>query len=201
LAPYQGAARTNMRKLIHFSEMTVDGYFEGKKAWDLSFLQETVDREIGPYTDQMNRDTGVLLLGRKTYEGNAAYFPTQTDAFAQVLNAVPKVVFSRTLPRADWNNTTLERGSPEEVVRKLKRKRGKDLYIVGSAQLASRLRKHDLIDEFRIWLNPAILGRGRPLFPADSKGTPLTLLEARPVKSGCVLLRYQLRMPKRRRKR
>ena len=190
-----------MRKLIHFSEMTLDGYFEGKKAWDLSFLQEVPDREIGPYTDQMNRDTGVLIFGRKTYEGNAAHFPTLTDDFSKVLNAVPKIVFSRTLTKVDWNNTTLERGPPERVVRRLKRTRGKDLYLVGSAQLASTLREHDLIDEFRIWLNPAILGRGKPLFPPNSKGTPLDLLEARSVKSGCVLLRYKLRKPRRRRTR
>jgi dihydrofolate reductase len=190
-----------MRKLIHFSEMTVDGYFEGEKAWDLAFLSDDADVEIGPYTDQMNRDTGVLLFGRKTYEGNAAHFPTQTDEFAKVLNAVPKIVFSRTLSKAEWSNTTLERGPPEDVVRKLKQKPGKDLYIVGSAELASTLREHDLIDEFRIWLNPAILGHGRPLFPPNSKGTPLDLLDARPVKSGCVLLRYGLRKPKRRGKR
>jgi dihydrofolate reductase len=188
-----------MRRLIHFSEMTLDGYFEGKKAWDLSFLQEIPDKEIGPYTDQMNRDTGVLLLGRKTYEGNAAYFPKQTTEFAKVLNALPKIVFSRKLKKVHWTNTTLERRPPELVVRRLKREPGKDLYIVGSAQLATTLREHDLIDEFRIWLNPAILGRGRPLFPPSPKGTPLDLLEARAVKSGCVLLRYGLRKPKRRR--
>jgi dihydrofolate reductase len=181
-----------MRRVFLFDEITLDGCFEGKKNWDLDFGHPP-DREIVAYTQQLNQDSGAMLLGRVTYEGLAAYFPTQKTKFARVLNELPKIVFSRTLKEATWSNTTIERRRPEVAVRELKRQRGKDLQISGSGTLAARLRKFGLIDEYRLWLNPTILGRGRPLFPPSPNRTALRFLEVRPLKSGRVLLRCEPR--------
>jgi len=106
------------------------------------------------------------------------------------MNGIAKFVFSRTLKKADWNNTTLVSGRAEEEVARLKGLPGKDIYIFGSAALSSTLMQHGLIDEYRLALVPVILGRGNPLF---KHGTPATmkLLEAKQLKNGCVIVRYE----------
>jgi dihydrofolate reductase len=177
-----------MRRVLLFDEITLDGCFEGRKNWDLDF-GHPADREIVAYTQQLNQESGAMLLGRVTYEGLAAYFPTQKTRFAKVLNDLPKIVFSRTLKEATWSNTTIERRRPEIAVRELKRQPGKDLQISGSGMLAARLRKYGLIDEYHLWLNPTVLGRGRPLFPPSSTRTAMRFVEVRLLKSGRILLR------------
>jgi dihydrofolate reductase len=181
-----------MRRVILFDEITLDGCFQGRKNWDLDFGQPA-DREISAYTQRLNERSGAMLLGRVTYQGLAAYFPKQRTKFAKILNDLPKIVFSRTLKEATWSNTTIERRRPEIVVRELKRKPGKDLQVSGSGEIAARLSRHGLIDEYHLWLNPTLLGRGRPLFPPGSTRTALQFVEVRPLKSGRVLLRCEPR--------
>lgn len=181
-----------MGRLVLFDEITLDGNFQGLKDWDLDFLQPP-DRDIGPYTDQLNRDSGALLLGRVTYEGLAAAFQSKRGKTASILRALPKFVFSRTLPRPSWDNTTVVRSSPAVAVRRLKRESSKVLQLVGSAALASTLRRAGLIDEYRLWLNPTILGRGKPLFASSEVASSLRFVEVRPMPSGRVLLRLEPR--------
>ncbi len=177
-----------MRRVFLFDEITLDGNFQGTRNWDLDFLQPS-DRAIGPYTDQLNGNSGGLLLGRVTYEGLAAAFRSQRSRTAKVLTALPKFVFSRTLQDSSWDHTTIVREPPARAVGRLKRQAGKDLQIVGSGALANTLRRHGLIDEYHLWLNPTVLGRGKPLFAPGGPSTALRFLEVRPTSSGRVLLR------------
>ena len=136
----------------------------------------------------------MLLFGRVTYEGMAGYWPTATGEpgdIADFMNAVPKVVFSRTLEKAEWNNTRLVKGDAAEEVARLKEGAVKDLFIFGSAGLASAFMRGGLVDEYRICLTPLLLGTGNPLFKTSPERQKLKLLEARPLKSGAVILRYE----------
>jgi dihydrofolate reductase len=107
------------------------------------------------------------------------------------MNALPKIVFSRTLKETHWRNTHLFHDSAPEEVAKLKRESGKDIFLFGSADLAASLIPHRLIDEFRIGVTPVLLGDGFPLFKEGSERTRLRLLKARPLKNGVVILRYE----------
>jgi dihydrofolate reductase len=121
----------------------------------------------------------------------ASYWPSAKGEVADLMNQIRKVVFSRTLEKASWNNTRLVKGNAEEEVAKLKKQPGKDLFIFGSANLSTTLIRHRLIDEYRLGLAPIVLGRGTPLFKASPETMKLKLLEAKPLKSGGVILRYE----------
>jgi len=137
------------------------------------------------------KSIGVLLFGRVTYEGMASYWTTEEEGeIAEFMNSLPKIVFSKSLTAAPWNNTTLVRENAAEFTAELKNQPGKDLYIFGSADLSSTFFHHGLIDEVRLCLTPLILGAGTPLFKPNSERQRMKLLEARPMKSGCVILRY-----------
>ncbi len=135
----------------------------------------------------------MLLFGRVTYQGMAAYWPSATGKTADFMNTIPKVVFSRTLERAEWSNTRLVKANAEEEVAKLKQQPGKDLFAFGNANHSSTLMRHGLIDEYRLGLNPIVLGGGNPRFKPIPDRMKLKLLEARPLKSGVVILRYTTR--------
>ena len=182
-----------MRKLIMWNMITLDALFEGTKPWDLDWHNYVWGDELEKFSLDQLKTAGMLLFGRNTYEGMAAYWPTasgESGEVADLMNSLPKVVFSRTLQRADWNNTTLVRENAEQAVVDLKQQAGKDLFVFGSASLCSSLMRAGLIDEYRLGLNPLILGGGTPLFKPPETQLKLRLLEARPLKSGVVLLRY-----------
>jgi dihydrofolate reductase len=183
-----------MRKLIMWNMVTLDGLFEGAKSWDLDWHNYVWGDELERLSlDQLNA-AGMLLFGRNTYQGMAAYWPTATGEsgdVADLMNTLPKVVFSRSLEVADWNNTRLIRENAEAAVLGLKQQAGKDLFIFGSASLCSSFTEAGLIDEYRLGLNPLILGGGTPLFKPGPAQHKMRLLEARPLKSGVILLRYE----------
>lgn len=180
-----------MRKLIMWNMMTLDGHFEGGKSWDIDWHEYVWGEELEQFSIEQSKSVGMLLFGRVTYQGMAAYWPSATGEVADFMNSVPTVVFSRTLEKAEWNNTRLLRENAEQEVASLKQQPGKDLFIFGSANLSSSLARNGLIDEYRLGLNPLILGNGQPLFKPNSDSVKLKLLEARPLKSGVVILRYQ----------
>lgn len=173
--------------------MTLDGYFEGAKSWDLAWHNYVWGEGLEQLSIEQSRSIGMLLFGRVTYEGMAAYWSSERGTIADFMNSVPKIVFSRTLAKADWNNTTLMREPAEDAVVDLKQQTGKDLFIFGSAELCSRLMRRRLIDEYRLGLVPVVLGQGNPLFKPAPDALRMRLLEARPLKSGCVILRYEPR--------
>jgi dihydrofolate reductase len=181
--------------MIMWNLVTLDGFFEGRKSWEIDWHDSVWGEELERHSIEQLKSAGALLFGRVTYQGMASYWPSQTGEVADLMNALPKIVFSRTLKGAEWNNTRLVHGSAEEEVGRLKRQPGKDLLIFGSADLSATLMRHGLIDEYRLALAPVILGGGNPLFKSMEQKVRLKLLEARALKSGGVLLRYQPESP------
>jgi dihydrofolate reductase len=169
--------------------VTLDGSFEGAESWDLRFHDEGWGEELQQFSiDQMNA-ADLLLFGRRTYEGMASYWQSATGVIADQMNAIPKIVFSRTLASADWSNTRLVRTDAEREVAQLKQATGKDILVFGSAELCDSLRRANLIDEYRIGVNAIVLAAGHPLFKPGHE-TKLRLLRADALRTGCVVLRY-----------
>jgi dihydrofolate reductase len=179
-----------MKRIIMWNLITLDGFFEGPRSWDLNFHKLAWGEELKQISIEQLKSAGALLFGRVTYEGMASYWTSAKGVDADLMNSIPKFVFSRTLAKADWNNTTLVKDQVEEEVAKLKREPGKDVYIFGSAVLSCTLMQHGLIDEYRLALVPVLLGKGNPLFKPDQKAD-LRLLDARQLNNGCVILRYE----------
>jgi dihydrofolate reductase len=175
-----------MRELVMWNLMTLDGFFEGTEPWSIDFHDEVWGEELERFSIEQAQSIGALLFGRRTYEGMAKYWQSAAGETADFMNAVPKVVFSRTLASADWANSRLVRkGAAAEV--------GKDLYVFGSAELSATFVRENLFDEYRIGLVPILLGAGNPLFKRAEERTRLALVEAKPLTSGCVILRYRQR--------
>ena len=181
-----------MGRLIMWNLVTLDGFFEGPKRWDLDWHEYVWGDELERLSLEQLRSAEMLLFGRVTYEGMAGYWASAHGAVADLMNAIPKIVFSRTPGKADWASTRLVRGSAEQEVARLKQLPGKDLFIFGSASLCATLMQRGLIDEYRLALTPVVLGAGSPLFKPSPNKVRMKLVDARPLKSGCVILRYEM---------
>ncbi|MBV6505631.1 MAG: putative protein YyaP [Syntrophorhabdaceae bacterium] len=179
-----------MRKLVMWNLITLDGFFEGSKPWEIDWHDYAWGDELEQFSIEQSKSVGVLLFGRITYEGMANYWTTAKGEIADFMNSVPKIVASRTLNNAGWNNSQLVSGDIVKEVARLKQQDGKDVYVFGSANLSSTLTQHGLIDEYRLGLTPVVLGSGNPLFKTSPERLKLKLVEARALKSGCVILRY-----------
>ncbi|WP_127751721.1 dihydrofolate reductase family protein [Devosia sp. 1566] len=184
-----------MRKLLAWNMITLDGYFEGAQPWDLSFHSTVWGPELEAMSRQQLEGDTTLIFGRRTYEGMAAYWPTASDEgeVAVRMNAVPKIVVSNTLTSADWNNTRVLNGGAAQTIAALKGEEGGDLYVFGSAQLLDSLLAAGLVDEYRLCLTPVVQGRGTPLFKPAEEPKNWTLLEARALQTGGVVLRYRVK--------
>ncbi|MGC1392296.1 MAG: dihydrofolate reductase family protein [Bacteroidales bacterium] len=182
-----------MGKIILFNMMTIDGFFEGP---DKEIDWHNVDNEFNTFAVEQLSNASALIFGRLTYELMAGYWPTavaQSDdpIVAEKMNAIQKIVFSKTLDKTDWNNTRLIKKNIEHECKNLKQQSDHDVFIFGSANLASALIDLDLIDEFRIMINPIILGQGNVLFKPSNGRLNLRLINIRSFKSGNVLLYYE----------
>ncbi len=179
-----------MRKLIMWNMVTLDGLFEGAQPWDLDFHDTGWGEELQRFVTEQMGAADLLLFGRVTYEGMAQYWSTATGETAAQMNAIQKVVFSRTLASATWANTRLVSADAADEVARLKQEPGKDILVFGSADLCDSLARAGLIDEYRLGINPVVLGQGTPLFKPGTEQTKMRLLEARPLQTGCVLAFY-----------
>ena len=182
-----------MRTLFAFNMVTLDGFFEGPNQ-DISW--HNVDEEFNQFAIEQTGTVDTILFGRRTYEGMASYWPTEAainddPIVAGLMNSLPKIVFSRTLQKAEWNNTRLIKDNIEEEILKLKGQLGKDIAVFGSADLLSTLIQMDLIDEHRIMVNPVILGSGNPLFKNITDRHKLQFVNIKTFRSGNVLLYYR----------
>jgi dihydrofolate reductase len=182
-----------MRRIILMMSVSLDGFFEGpgrELDWQL------VDEELHTHFNEELGGMSAFLDGRITYELMAGYWPT-ADAdpsatapvaeFARIWREMPKVVYSRTLDTAGWNATVVREVVPEQVD-ELKARPGGDM-VLGGANLAATFMRHDLIDEYRLYVHPVAIGTGRPLFPPDAR-VRLGLAETRRFGGGVVLLHY-----------
>lgn len=151
------------------------------------------DDMMGQVIDEWVERADGLLLGRKTYEIFAAHWPhvTADDPVARKFNSVRKHVVSRTLDRVQWNNSTLIRGDAVEAITRLKREPGHELQVHGSGDLIQTLVKHHLVDEFRLWIFPVLLGTGKRLFGTGTVPARLKLVETRTSSTGVVLQVHQ----------
>ena len=178
-----------MRKVIVSNLMSLDGFFEGPNH-ELDWF--VVDEEFFAYARDMLRGVHTIVFGRKTYQHMADYWPSApADEIADQMNNLPKIVFSRTLESAEWQNSTLVKSDAIAEISKSKQLPGKDMVILGSASLASFLLQQGLIDEYRVILNPVLLGSGRLLFQDVKQRLRLKLSRTKLFGSGVVVLYYQ----------
>ena len=181
-----------MRKLIMWNIITLDGYFEGEKNWDLSFHNTIWGPELEKLGLEQLRSADYLVFGRVTYEGMSAYWKKaegENTEIAKLMNSIPKLIFSRTLKEVDWNNSTLINENASAEISRLKAQRGGDMYVFGSADLSTTFINDDLFDEYRIGIAPAILGSGTPLFKQGISSRNLSLISTQQLSSGGVVLK------------
>ncbi|HUL33437.1 MAG TPA: dihydrofolate reductase family protein [Candidatus Eisenbacteria bacterium] len=181
-----------MRKLIYAINVTIDGCCDHTKL--------IADEELLEYYTQLIRDAGLFVYGRKTYQLMVPYWPdvakddsaTKADKeFARTFDSINKIVFSRSVDRAEDRNTRIVRANLHDEILKLKREQGKDIYV-GGVDIPSQLIKLGLVDEFRFFVQPIVAGEGRRLMEGVSlpEKLHLKLVESKPLKSGCVALHY-----------
>jgi len=195
-----------MRRIMMFNRVSADGYFaapDGNLNWVVP------DDELDKAGADASPHADTVLFGRRTYEMFASFWPhvledssTAPDphhagrrspamlAMAKMLNEAKKVVFSKTLKEATWNNTRVVREFDPKVIEALKKEPGKGIIIFGSGSIVSQLTEHGLIDEYQFIVNPVFLGKGKSLISGLPNTSRVSLLEAKPYKSGNVMLRY-----------
>jgi|SRR4051812_40432697 dihydrofolate reductase len=186
-----------MRKLGVFNQVSLDGYFrttEGGIDW--AHRAQGDDPEFKQFISGNASGGGVLLFGRKTYEMMASFWPTpaaaeQFPAVAKGMNAAPKIVFSKTLKKATWSNTTVIGGDLVTEVRKLKEASGEPMTILGSGSIVAPLARAGLIDAYQLLVFPLVLGEGVSMFAGVGKNVGLTLQSTRAFGNGIVLLVYE----------
>ncbi|WP_194823052.1 dihydrofolate reductase family protein [Micromonospora sp. S-DT3-3-22] len=184
-----------MRKAIGWMSVSLDGYFEGPGH---QLDRHRIDEELHTYFDTELAGMSAFLAGRRSHELMSGFWPT-ADAdpanpapireFAGIWRRMPKIVYSRTLTRADWGATIVRDVDPDGV-NALKEQPGGDM-IVGGAEITAVFRRLDLIDEYRIFVHPVLLGRGNLLFGPTGRPDELRLVETRAFGNGVVMLRHQ----------
>jgi len=185
-----------MRKLIAFNHVTLDGYFVGASG-DFSWARAgNEDPEFSAFVAENASGEGQLLFGRVTYELMASYWPTPMadqhhPSVAAGMNRMAKVVFSRTLDKASWNNTKLVKSELVPEVRKMKEEPGPGMVIMGSGSIVAQLALEHVIDEYQMIVDPVALGKGRSMFEGIRETLTLKLAKTRTFKNGKVFLCYE----------
>ena len=169
---------------------TANGLYE-RGPWEIDW--HNTDEEFNDFAIEQLDRMDTLVFGRKTYEGMARYWPTQEaitsdPIVAGKMNGLAKIVVSKTLERAEWNNTRLVRDL--DAIAALKGEQGKDALLIGSSDLAASLAARGLIDEYRLMVVPIALGAGKPVLQGLGADLGLQLLRTRTFKNGNVLLSY-----------
>ena len=189
-----------MRKIISLIHLSLDGFASGPND-ELDWI--AYDEELEQDSHSLHATTDAVIWGRRTYEMMASYWLTVPDnpdstpgerEHVRYLEGVTKIVVSRTLDHVAWGNaqnTVLIKDDIASAINAIKRQPGKDIWFLGSTMLAQTFMQLDLIDEYRININPTVLGEGKPLFAGVTRAFPLKLLQAKTLKSGVVALRYE----------
>ncbi|MDP4149936.1 MAG: dihydrofolate reductase family protein [Bacteroidota bacterium] len=180
-----------MKKIFVSNLITLDGYFEGP-GHEIDWFK--TDHEFFDYAKSMLNSADTILFGRVTYEMMAAFWPNATDedpAITHKMNHLDKIVFSKTLTGVDWNNSRLVRDILPDEIRKWKKGPGKDMVILGSGTVMSTMAQMGLIDEYRILVNPVVVGRGNPMFSGLRQNLHFRLIGTKILGSGMVILYYE----------
>jgi dihydrofolate reductase len=196
--PLPGIARpqeTHMRKVMVFNSISLDGYFTDNTN-DMAWAHKR-DPEWQAFTAENAGGDAELLFGRKTYEMMAGFWPTPPalqamPKVAESMNRMRKTVFSRTLSRADWQNTRVVKGDIADEVRRMKHESGPDVLIMGSGEIIAQLTQARLIDNYQVVLTPIVLGRGRSMFEGVTGRPALQLTKTRSFGNGNVVMWYEL---------
>ncbi|MBC7875066.1 MAG: dihydrofolate reductase [Ferruginibacter sp.] len=182
-----------MGKLVVYNFVSLNGCFKGPNediSWAKSGSNEEKEFAAG------NLQSGnILLFGRVTYEMMAGYWPTAAalkndPIVAEGMNTAEKIVFSRTLKKAEWNHTRIVRDKMEEEIKKLKQVAGKDMTLLGSGSIVTQLTEMGLVDEYQVMVHPVAIGGGTPLLKDIHQKLDLVLINTKTFKSGVVLLSY-----------
>jgi len=186
--------REDMQRLIVFNNVSMDGYIADTKG-DMSWAHSN-DAEWNSFTAGNARGGGTLVFGRITYDMMAGFWQTpaaakQFPVVAEWMNSLRKVVFSRTMDKASWNNTSLIKGDIAEAVRKLKKEPGEGMAIMGSASIVAQLAQEGLVDEFQIAVHPVVIGSGKTMFEGVNRKLAFKLKSSRTFKNGNVFLCYE----------
>lgn len=185
-----------MRRLILDTLISLDGQFSGPKG-EIDWFE--FDENDMAWSHQVLERVDTLLFGRTTYEEFSQYWPKAKveegwDPYIiKQMNELPKVVFSSTMKKADWGPATVVAGSPTIAIAKMKQMPGKDIEVIGSGSLVAEVVREGLVDEYRLRMEPIVLGVGRPLFKDQTERRKLKLISATPWKSGVVALHYETR--------
>ncbi len=185
-----------MGRIVVTEFVSLDGVMEDPGgSEDFKHGAWTFEIERGEEGDKFKLDETVnaeaLLLGRRTYEGFAAAWPSREGEFADKFNTMPKYVVSSTLENPEWNNSTVLKGDVPEEVAKLKEEQDGDIVVHGSAQLVQTLVEHDLVDEVRLMVFPVVLGSGKRLFGETRDKKALRLTDSKTVGDGVAILIYE----------
>jgi dihydrofolate reductase len=195
------------RRVVASTFVTLDGYMVGPDE-DMSWVVAGFDREMqADVAEDMSRKSDVFVFGRVTYEIFAAYWPSaipyeegdelnpaegkEDPQIIRALNDFPKLVFSKTLKRSEWNNTRVTDAGLEDEIRRLKKQPGKAVSIQGSASVVQALARADLIDEYHLYVHPVLLGDGKPLFATGISRQDFELARIKPYANGVVAMSYR----------
>jgi dihydrofolate reductase len=179
-----------MRKVVASFFISLDGVVEAPQTWHFPYFND----EMGAAVGEAIAASDSMLIGRRTYEEWAAYWPHQdpaSDPFVSIMNETPKFVASTTLEKVDWQNSTLLDGDLAETVTELKAKPGKNIGMSGSATLVRSLLGLGLVDELRLLVHPVVVGSGARLFPNDTQSVNLELVDSRTFSTGVLDLTYR----------
>jgi dihydrofolate reductase len=179
----------SMRRVVNSTYVSLDGLIEHLERWHFDYL----DDDSNAFEWEQLAASDALLLGRRTYEGFAETWPTQSGGFADKINAMTKYVASTTLDHGDWANTTVLGGDLVEEVAKLKQQPGGDILMYGFGPVAQTLLANGLLDEVRLWLFPVFVGVGGPadLLFREGNAARMTLVGTRTFASGVVVHSYR----------
>lgn len=178
-----------MRKIVAGLFIALDGVYEAPEQWHFPYF----DDDMGKAVDEQMKAADTMLLGRKTYEEFAGFWPdvdpNEID-IAPYMNETPKLVVSNTLTSADWQNSTLISGNVNEQLAAAKQQPGKNISIAGSGTLVRTLLRDGLLDELRLLVHPIAAGKGKRLFDDDNQ-YPLQLVDSQTFSTGVLYLTYQ----------
>ncbi len=182
-----------MAKLCIWNLVTLDGYFEGEKKWDIQFHERAWGPELSILSKDWGTTTEMLVFGRITYEGMKAYWTTaeEDEDITAFMNDTPKLVASRTITSSDWKNTTVTADIIGDI-RHLKQTASKPIRVFGSAELCDSLLRAVLVDEIMIGVAPVLLGRGTPFFKQGRDTTTLKLIRSSITTGGSAILTYEV---------